>query len=150
MTLAVLATLAGVVALRQLGWRPAGERRGESSPQDVVYGMLEAARGGDVGRYLSYYSDELRTALKRAAAEASRNDFARYLRESHAPIKGIAITEPETLSADEASVRVEFVYKDRTEAQTMRLRRIGGVWRIAQLDPAARAETVVPYGAPVQ
>jgi hypothetical protein len=86
--------------------------------------------------------------LDQALAEKGDDAFAEYLRRSNAPIKGIAITEPERLSPNEVKARVEFVYADRNEVQFMHLENLDGRWRITSLEATRRVETPVPYGAP--
>jgi hypothetical protein len=47
-------------------------------------------------------------------------------------------------------VRVEYVYQDRNEAQTMYLEKASSGWKITRVDGAERVKTLVPYGTPVQ
>ena len=64
--------------------------------------------------------------------------------------KGIAISEPQPVTDREVKVRVEYVYQDRNEAQTMYLEKDAGSWKISRVDGAERVKTLVPYGTPVQ
>jgi hypothetical protein len=148
-TLLILAAALGVVIGRKIDWRPA-VAKAELSPQDAVYAMLDAARRGNVQEYLASYSGQMEAALKQAIAEKTEAGFAKYLQEFNAPIKGIAITEPQPLSEREVKVRVEFVYQERNEAQTMYLEKVAGGWKIARLDSTDRVKTLIPYGTPVQ
>lgn len=143
----------GAIAIRQTGWRPSiprGIPKGEAAPQDAIYAMLDAAREGDVDAYLSAYAGQMQASLRQAIAESTEEGFAKYLRDSNAPIKGIAITEPEKLTEREVKVRVEYVYQDRNEVQYMYLERIDGDWLITRADATQRIKTLVPYGTPVQ
>ena len=151
-TIGVLAVIVGVIAFRQTGWSPGSltTPKRQAAPQDSIYAMLDAGREGDVDRYLSYYSDQMQISLKQAVAESAAGGFSRYLRDSNAAIKGIAITEPEKLSESEVKVRVEYVYADRNEIQYMYLQKMGGNWRIMRMDAADRIKTLVPYGTPVE
>lgn len=153
-TAAALAVLLGVVAFRQAGWRlPAFtkvEQKREATPQDAIYAMLDAARDGNIAAYLACYTGQMETALRQAIAEKTEAGFSAYLKETNAPLKGVAVMAPETLSGREVKVRVEFVYQDRNEAQFMYLEKTGGAWKIARLDAAERARTLVPYGTPVK
>jgi len=45
---------------------------------------------------------------------------------------------------------VEFVYKDRNEAQSYYLQRSGGAWLIARQENAEGVKALVPYGTPVE
>lgn len=147
-TIVVLAVVAGGIALRGRLARP--PRSSGPLPQDAVYAMLAAARAGDVSAYLASYDGALEARLRQSAAEMGDAAFAKYLRDSNAAIKGVAVDAPQQAGAAEARLRVEYVYQDRNEAQTMLLRRIGGAWKIARVDGSERVKTLVPYGSPVE
>ncbi len=149
-TIAVIALIVAIVAIRQSGWRPAVQTKREQTPQDAIYAMLDAAREGDVEAYLEHYAGQIRATLEQAVQEQGEDGFARYLRESNAPIKGIAITEPEKIAPNEVKARVEYVYVDRNEVQHMYLTRRDGRWVITRVDAVQRIETVIPYGTPVE
>jgi hypothetical protein len=87
-------------------------------------------------------------SLERARSESA--DFAKYLRDSNAALKGIAVTEPETLSDREVKARVEYVYQDRNEVQYFYLQKLRDGWKISRVDSAERVKTLVPYGTPVK
>jgi hypothetical protein len=144
-TIAVL-ILAAAVGLRS--WRPG--RREPPTPQDAIYGMLEAARAGNVGKYLDSYTGAMQESLRESVRESNQAAFAKYLQDSNSSIKGVAVMDPQILGDNEASVRVEYVYQERNEAQTMHLERVKGAWKIARVDGAERVKTLVPYGTPVQ
>ena len=150
-TLGFIALVIAVVVLRQAGWSPsAGDRRQAQSPQDTIYAMLDAAREGDVEAYIGHYEGQIRASLERAIEEQGAGGFAEYLRQSNAPIKGIAITAPEKLSPNSVKARVEYVFADRNEVQFMFLENTGGEWAITRVDAAQRIKTLVPYGTPVE
>ena len=58
--------------------------------------------------------------------ETGPERFSRYLKDSNSAIKGIAVSDPEPVSVREMKVRVEYVYLDRNEAQTVYLEKSGG------------------------
>jgi hypothetical protein len=159
-TIIALAAAFGVVLAQKSGWmlsdvkmadivqRPAP--KSDPSPQDAIYAMLDAARVGDVKAYLASYTGQMDSALKQSLAETTEAGFAKYLKDSNATVKGIAISEPQPLTDREVKVRVEYVYQDRNEAQTMYLEKGGEGWKIARVDSAERVKTLVPYGTPVQ
>jgi hypothetical protein len=159
-TIAVLAAAFGVVLAQKTGWKLSGVKVGdivqspapkaEPSPQDAIYAMLDAARVGDVKAYLTSYTGQMDSALKQSLAETTEIGFAKYLKDSNAAVKGIAISEPQPITDREVKVRVEYVYQDRNEAQTMYLERGAGGWKISRVDGAERVKTLVPYGTPVQ
>jgi hypothetical protein len=119
-------------------------------PQDSIYGMLDAARAGDVKAYLSRYTGQMEASLKQSVSERPEAAFRDYLRSSNAEIKGVAVGEPKALSDREVEVRVEYVYQDRNEVQLLYLEKLRGSWKIARIADAQRVKTLVPYGTPVQ
>jgi len=153
-TFVVLAAALAAVALRRGGWNPrdlfSRTQKSEAGPQDAVYGMLDAAREGNVGKYLAAHTGQMEAALRQAIAEKGEAGFAAYLKEFNAPIKGIAIMEPQTLTEREVRVRVEYVFQDRNEVQTMYLEKASGAWKIARVEASERVKTLIPYGTPVQ
>jgi hypothetical protein len=111
--------------------------------------MLDAARAGDASAYLARYTGPMQVNLKQAIVEKGDTAFRAYLRNSNAEIKGVALSEPQAVSDSEARVRVEYVYQDRNEAQTIYLEKLSGDWKIARVDGAERVKTLIPYGTPV-
>jgi ketosteroid isomerase-like protein len=159
-TVAILAVAALVALGQKNGWRLPDFRntalvqralpKPDPTPQDAVYAMLDAARLGDVKAYMNNYTGQMAVALGQSLAEATQPGFAKYLQDSNAAIKGVAIAEPQTLTDREVKVRVEYVYEDRNEAQTMYLEKGPGGWKIARVEGVERVKTLVPYGTPVQ
>jgi hypothetical protein len=156
LTVVLISGALAAVAFRSSGRRladlaPNVTRKNDPSPQDALYEMLDAAREGNVTVYLNAYTGALEASLRQSAAEQGAAAFARHLRETNGPIKGIAITEPEKLNDREVRARVESVYSDRNETQTFYLeKQADGRWKITRLDTAERIRTSVPYGTPVK
>jgi hypothetical protein len=160
LTVALLAGAALVAVGAKNGWKVPEFRAAQAlapaaakpdpTPQDAIYGMLDAARGGDIKAYMASYSGQMATSLEQSLSETTPAAFAKYLQDSNAAIKGVAISEPQALTDREMKVRVEYVYQDRNEAQTMYLEKSGTQWKIARVDSAERVKTLVPYGTPVQ
>jgi len=121
-----------------------------STPPDAIYAMLDASRAGDVRAYLAKYGGQMRASLEQSIRETGEERFSRYLKESNSAIKGIAVSEPQQISSRDVTVRVEYIYQDRNEAQTMHLEQEGGEWRITRVDATDRVKTLIPYGTPVQ
>ena len=149
----------GALLLRNTDWRASSvtdavtqvvQPKPEPTPQDTIYGMFDAAREGDVKKYLSHYTGQMEASLRQSVAEQGESSFARYLKDTNAPIKGIAIMEPQALTDREVKLRVEYVYQDRNEVQVFYLEKQGKEWRIARLETAERIKTIVPYGTPVK
>ena len=61
-----------------------------ATPQDAVYAMLDAARAGEVAKYLDHYSGPLADSLRQSMSEQGEARFAQYLRQTNEPVKGIA------------------------------------------------------------
>ena len=123
--------------------------RTEPQPHDAVYRMLDAVRDGDLSGYLNAHTGPMAESLRRTVAEMGESKFIEALQRQNGPLKGIAVNEPERLSPTQARARVEYVYADRNEVQTVFFENGGGTWRIARVDGAERVRTVIPYGTPV-
>jgi hypothetical protein len=162
LTILTLAAALGVAVARQNGWKmpawgirngnfSASQRTADATPQDAIYAMLDAARDGDVKKYLGAYTGSMETALRQSIAESSETAFRKYLQDTNAALKGVAVMAPDAAAGDrEVKIRVEYVYQDRNEAQTMNLEKTSSGWKIARVDSAERVKTLVPYGTPVQ
>jgi hypothetical protein len=148
-TVAVLLVALGIALVRKTGWHPP-EARAAQNPQDAIYAMLDAARAGDVKAYLASYTGPLEAALRQALAETTEPGFAKYLRDSNAAVKGIAVSDPQKITDLEAKVRVEYIYQDSSEAQMMYLDKGPNGWKISRADSDERVKTLIPYGTPVQ
>ena len=158
-TLAVLFAALALVAVKRGGWQasaaslsnlvsvraPAGV-----NPQDTVYRMMDAARDGDVRTYLGCYTGQMESTLRQIAAEKGEAALASYIRNFNASVKGVAIQEPQSTAEREVRLRVEFVYRDRNEAQIYYLEQGGGSWKIARQENAEGVKTLVPYGTLVE
>jgi hypothetical protein len=121
----------------------------EATPEDAIYGMLDAARKGDVQKYLSAYSGPMQASLQQSIADSSNSNFRQYLQDTTATLKGVAVMAPE-INDREAKARVEYVYQDRNEAQNMYLEKTATGWKITRVETAQRVKTLVPYGTPVK
>src|SRR5579863_5230057 len=119
-TMAVLILALGVALGQRNGWRWGGTvSNPPSSPQDAIYGMLDAARAGNVAAYLASYTGPMRASLEESVRESTNPAFASYLRDSNIAIKGVAVHEPQMIGEREATAQVEYVYQDRNEVQIM-------------------------------
>jgi hypothetical protein len=112
--------------------------------------MLGAARAGNVAQYLSSYEGSIQASLRESVQESSEAAFAKYLQESNAAIKGVAVGAPQDVGENKADLRVEYVYQDRNEVQTIRLQKTTAGWKITRVDGAERVKTLVPYGTPIR
>jgi hypothetical protein len=146
-TILVLVGAVGVVIARKTDFR-FSRAADEAKPQDAIYGMLDAARNGDVPRYIASYTGDMAQALTRARNDSP--DFANYLRQANSQLKGIAVMEPQPQPDGQIELRVEYVYADRNEAQFYFLTKTSGGWRISRVENSERVKTIIPYGTPVQ
>ena len=149
-TVAVLVLALAAALGQKTGWRFL--RSGvnpPSSPQDAIYGMLDAARSGNVSAYLASYTGPMLASLRESVRETTEAAFSGYLRDSNSAIKGVAVSDPQ-INDREATARVEYVYQDRNEVQIVHLEKVGGEWKIARVDGAERVKTLIPYGTPVR
>lgn len=119
-------------------------------PQDTIYAMLNAARAGDIKNYLASFTGEMESALRQSLAESGDAGFANYLEQSNAGVMGIAVSELQRLTETQWKVRVEYIFQDRNQAQTMYLEKTNSGWKIARTDSEERVKTLVPYGTPVK
>jgi hypothetical protein len=137
-TLALLLAAAGLALVRN---RPSPSAAQE--PQDTIYSMLNAAKAGDVKGYLASYTGQMEAALRQTLT-------ANYLKDSHAAIKGVAVSDPQKIADQEAKVRVEYIYQDRNEVQMVYLEKGPDGWKISRVDSDERIRTLVPYGTPIK
>lgn len=151
LTVLVMAAALGVAAYRkgaiQVAW-PVPAR--PVTPQDTIYSMFDAAREGNVRAYLAAHTGQMAAALEKSVAESGEAGFANYLKQTSAPVKGIALQDPQPLTDREVKVRVEYVFQDRNEVQFFYLEKSGDSWKVERVDSAERLRTLVPYGTPVK
>jgi hypothetical protein len=151
--LILVGVLSGTLAKKN-GWTfrtiRAATQPVETTPEDAIYGMLDAARKGDVQKYLAAYSGAMQASLRQSIAESSNSAFSQYLKDTNATVKGVAVMAPEITNDREAKARVEYVYQDRNEAQNMYLEKTSTGWKITRVETAQRVKTLVPYGTPVK
>ena len=144
--------LATIVSLAVMGlallWAVRGTDREEPEPNDVVWVLIEAAQTGDVDLYLGCFGGDLRDQLEATVGELSRDGFADYLRSSSEPLTGVAVYDVEQSQPGRAALTVEYVYRDATERQQLRLELSGSSWSITGLERSKRAKPLIPYGQP--
>jgi hypothetical protein len=149
--LATALIIAGAVAV--VLWReqklPQPSAPQVAQPHDALYQMLDAVRDGNATAYLDAHTGSVAESLRRAIAEIGEAKFVESLQRQNKPLKGIAVNDPETISPTQAKARVEYVFADRNEIQTVYFESTAGKWRISRVDGAERIRTVIPYGTPV-
>ncbi len=145
LTLALLASLAGVFVYRQR----AASHSEDASLEPVIWRMVEAARARDPAGYLDCFTGELQARLEKNLQEMGPARFRESLAAMLGPVKGIAVSAAQMSSGSEGRVSVEYVYADGNEVQQVYLRRARGAWKIYRLDGAERARALIPYGTAV-
>jgi len=148
-TLAVLLVALGIGLARKTGW-PLTDMTSARDPQDTIYAMLAAAKSGDVTAYLGSFAGQMEASLRQSIAETSEPAFANYLKDSHASLDGVAVSDPQPITDSEANVRVEYVYQDRNEAQMMRLEKDPKGWKISRVDGDQPVKALIPYGTRIK
>jgi hypothetical protein len=111
--------------------------------------MFTAAREGRVSDYLDAFCDPLRSSLANTARAMGDEKFRQYIKDSAAPVRGIAFSDLTERGQEEATLRFELIFDDHNEVQRVLLKRIGGRWLIADMTPAERTKPPVPYGTKV-
>jgi hypothetical protein len=158
-TAAILLGALGLVAMKRGSWQAsaaslsnlvAARAPAGATPQDTVYRMTDAARNGDVRAYLGCYTGQMESTLRQIVAEKGEAALATYILNFNASVKGVAIQEPQSTAERAVRLRVEFVYRDRNEAQIYYLEQGGGSWKIARQENAEGVKTLVPYGTTVE
>jgi hypothetical protein len=152
--LAVTALVAavGMGVVRKAGWLE-GAAAPAATEEDAisasVYATMNAARAGEVSRYLAGYMGTMRVALQRSLDDSGKAAFARYLQNLDAGVKGLAV-RVESSGEREAKVRVEYVYQERNDVQVVYLEKERGAWRIARTDGDQTVRAAIPYGTPIR
>ena len=120
-----------------------------SQPVEEAY---EAAKDGNLDRYLEQFAEPLRSQLARTRAEKGDGYLRDYLARFTSPLKALAIhvDRKEVTGPNDVRVPVEFVYADRNETQWFSLQQEGGRWRMAGIDSVRSARTLIPYGTPIE
>lgn len=140
--------VAAFIALSQRE-RLAGMKWGKTqaaSPEDIIWQMSDAARAGNVAAYLDCYSGALKQNLEKTASEMGAARFSEYLKQLNNEITGIAVSDLAQTNAQEAELRVEFVFRGKNEAQTHHFKLVNGKWKIDRVDDAERLKVLIPYG----
>ncbi len=120
-----------------------------SDPEATIYAMLDAARAGDVARYLDYFTTPALDGLRQTIRETGAAGFSKYLRETNGSVEGIAIAGAE-ISAQTAKFRVEYVFPDRNATQYVYLSAARRRWRIERVDAEESNRMPIPFGTLVK
>jgi hypothetical protein len=152
-----LALLLTLVFLRTHRWRlPVRDTQFFShstskarTPEDTVYGMLDAARNGDTKVYVDTFSGPLQLQIQQAVRESGKLQFASYLAAQSSKFQSVAVSVTDQPSDVEARLRVEYVYTNRNEVQIFHLKKDEGRWRITGISGTDQIKTLIPYGTAV-
>jgi hypothetical protein len=122
-------------------------------PETAIWAAVDAAKAGDVARYLALFAQPMRGQLEESRKEMGEAAFRDYLVKTASQPKGIALSsldDPQAPPGATARYRVEFVFADRNEVQQYTVQNAGRQWQIARVDSAERIKTLIPYGTPVE
>jgi hypothetical protein len=152
-----LLILLSLIFLRTHGWRvPEGvsrvfsrSRPRASTPEDTVYGMLDAARAGDTAVYVDTFSGPLQQQIQQVIREGGKTQFATYLTAQSSSFQSVALSVTDRPSDVETRLRVEYVYANRNEVQTFHLKKSGERWQIVGISGTDQIKTLIPYGTAV-
>jgi hypothetical protein len=159
-TISFVCGLLFLVVLRNNGWQLtlpswatpnwfAPSSSASASPEDAVYGMLDAARAGNTTAYLAAFSGSMRDQILQVVKENSEPNFSSYLKSQNAAFQGVAVSVIDRPSDTEAQVRVEYVYSNRNEIQNVSLRKESSRWKIVKVAGAEQIKTLLPFGSAV-
>ncbi len=153
LTAAFLALLLGFLYLRTHDWKLPSlfsrQQQASKSPQDAVYGMLDAARAGNTSDYVDSFSGPLQQQVQQVVKEGGKAQFASYLTRQSASFQSVALSVTDQPSDAEARVRVEYVYVNRNEVQVFHLRKIGSRWKVVGVSSTDITKTLIPWGTAV-
>jgi hypothetical protein len=149
--------LLSLLFLRTHGWRVPVDvralflhsRPSPATPEDTVYGMLDAARAGDPAVYADTFSGPLQQQIQQVIRESGKTKFATYLAAQSSSFQSVALSVADQPSDAEARLRVEYVYANRNEVQTFHLKKSGGGWKIIGISGTDQIKTLIPYGTAV-
>ena len=145
----VVLIIGALMFLTEREWLAGLRRKAPATPESVVWRMSDAARKGDVQAYLDCFSGSLRQSLEKTAADMGEVRFSEYLKKLNNEMTGIAVSDFEKVSEDTATLRVEFVFRGKNEAQKHHFKLVDGKWKIDSLDNAEGVPTLIPYGTRV-
>jgi hypothetical protein len=146
--LLILGALA-LFAYRQGRLRLPETQKSVAVPEDVIWRMSDASRNGDAQAYLNCFDGALRQNLEKTVAEMGEQKFGDYLKRLNDEITGIAVSDLELTGETEAKLRVEFVFRGKSETQWHHLKLSAGTWKIDRMDEAERNQSGTRYLTPV-
>ena len=126
-----------------------GKAEPGSAAADCIHNMLRYSREGRTAEYLDCFEPKLRAKLEGERDAMKAGEFADYLRRRAQPVRGFACSDETVLDENTNRIKVEWVFEDRNEIQLFSLKRIDGVWKIADMTEAQYKKPSVPYGTKV-
>ena len=119
-------------------------------PEDAIIAMVQALKAGDVPGLLRCFGGELGRRLEGIIERQEKRDLERWLRRRGQAVKGLAILNKESRSANEVMVFTETVYEGRNKRQSFLLRRIDGRWKVVRSDFEAVSDWETDFGKSIQ
>ncbi|MCS7265879.1 MAG: hypothetical protein NZ805_13725 [Armatimonadetes bacterium] len=121
-----------------------------SQPEEIVWTLVSACRKGDVEGYMICFGSPIKERLKQLAKEQGDEKFRYYLKQIIAPIKGIAVFQPNKDAKGNWQVVAEFVFSNRTERQVFIVGNVKGKWKIIGVETSKSVPVLIPYGTLVK
>lgn len=131
------------------------DHAGGAGPADCVSAMVVAEQAGDVDAYLDRLGGPLRETLEAQAATKPKEEIAAQLRGATTGMTGHATSNlkfPQpgpNGTRSSATLVLERIYRDYNERFNVRLERIGGEWKVVNVEPMERYAPEIRYGTPV-
>ena len=123
----------------------------EDDPRKVITESIQAAREGDVARYLACFRGDVADRLRQALEEQGEDAFARDIALRADQIVGVAMTPVEGSdgSPGQVTLEVEWVFRDRNERQQVRLQRTWRGWTIVEMAGGVTVKMPISYGTSI-
>lgn len=123
-----------------------------NTPAEAIEDAYDAARHGDLPRYMGRLADPVATQLARVRTDRGDAYLRDYLVRLTGPIKGLAcdLTRREERGPGMVCLPVQFTYADHNETQRFALVLLNGSWRISRAEQQRGAPTLIPYGTPIE
>ena len=148
-----VAVVIAAVALPHRSGRPSASdsqpTQSSSEPENTIIRMITAATEGDLDGYLNCFQGSLRTTLAQRLETIARKSAAAELQNSERELNRFVTKDCVASNETEATLVLERGYSDYVRRDHVRLVKVEGNWKIAELKPLDQFAPRIPYGTPV-